>query len=159
MTCLNSLLLLSPEIEIDVLDEKYAPRQGSDMAAGFDLRAMLADGQSSVTINPGDMVKVSAGFRLNMLTKDVAFFAIPRSGTGTLGLHLANVIGLIDADYQGEVFLVIRNVSQGPLVINDGDRVAQGVFMPVVHPVFKRVKEFSTITERGNGGFGSTGTK
>lgn len=156
MTCIQSLL--SPVVEIILTgEEKHAPTYGSDMAAGMDLRVVVPDGE--IKLKPGQQAKLSAGFRLNMLTKNVAFVAIPRSGTGSKGAHLANVVGLIDADYQGEVFLVIKNNGNDDLPIADGDRLAQGIFVPVVHPSIKRVAEFSTVTQRGNGGFGSTGTK
>lgn len=155
MTCVQSLL--TPGVEIILEDEKYRPVRGSAMAAGFDLRVKVQSG--SVSLDPGEVIKFSAGFRLNIKNPLVAMLVLPRSGTGARGLHVANVVGLIDADYQGEVFIALRNVSGGKFIIEDGDRVAQGLFTPVVLPSFTTVTEFSSTTERSDGGFGSTGTK
>ena len=148
---------LSPEIELICPDQRYMPAVGSDRAAGFDLRVKVTT--DSITLFPGDVVKLSAGFRVDMKSRDIGLFLLPRSGSGTRGLHIANQTGLIDGDYQGEVFIALRNVSQDPITVNDADRVAQGVFLPVLHPTMKLVNEFSTVTERGEGGFGSTGVK
>jgi dUTP pyrophosphatase len=83
---------------------------------------------------------------------------LPRSGTGTKGLVLANTIGLIDSDYQGEIKVTIinRNID-GYIVIEPYMRIAQLVFIPVIHPEIKEVIEFSDKTGRSNNGFGSTG--
>jgi len=81
---------------------------------------------------------------------------LPRSGMGTKGLILANTIGLIDSDYQGEIILSVWNRSSDPIRINSMDRIAQLIIVPVIQPVFNFVESFEQ-TERGSNGFGSTG--
>lgn len=148
---------LHPEMEIIVDDDKYNPMRGSEWAGAFDLRLCVEEGQR--TVKPGEVMKFKAGFKINMLAPNIGMFIIPRSGQGTAGLHIANQVGLIDADYQGNVIVALRNITTEPIVISDAERVGQAVFMPLLHPVFKQVKEFSSKTARGEGGFGSTGTK
>jgi dUTP pyrophosphatase len=84
---------------------------------------------------------------------------MPRSGLGIKGILPANVLGLIDADYQGELVVHLKNHSQEAYVVQNGDRIAQLAFLPIIQPNFNIVTEFSEITARGEGGFGSTGKR
>ena len=85
---------------------------------------------------------------------------LPRSGLGHKhGIVLGNLVGLIDADYQGPLMMSIWNRSGVPFEIKPYERMAQAVFLPVIHPIFQQVDEFVSATERGNDGFNSTGTK
>ena len=84
-------------------------------------------------------------------------FIMPRSSLGIKGILPANVLGLIDSDYQGEMVVYLKNHSNEPYLVSNGDRIAQLVFLNVQDIVFKPMTKFSEITERGEGGFGSTG--
>lgn len=150
-------------VEVKVLDARIGkefslPKYGSELAAGIDIVACL-DGQ--ITIKPGDAFLVPLGIAVSINDRNYAMFLMPRSGSAhKLHLSFSNAIGLIDADYQGQLFASARNISnKEDLVINPGDRIGQMVFTQVFHPEFKFVEEFSNETERGAGGFGSTGTK
>ena len=147
---------LNPEIEIILTaGEEYVPVRSSDMAGGYDLRLVVPEVRA--VLEPGKSRKFSAGFKLNINNPHIAFLIIPRSGSGSKGKHLANVIGLIDADYQGEVSIIVKNNSTEELVVTDKERYAQGYFDVIAHPQFKFVTEFEKATVRGSGGFGSTG--
>lgn len=150
------------------------PQYSTDGAAAFDLRAMT---DTAICILPSEQVMIPTGIRLNMTTEDcgpdlrISAIALPRSGRGSKeGLVLGNTIGLIDEDYQGEIMICAwarptsghmnaANHRQGgtPVHIEPGERIAQLMFVPVIRPAFKVVAEFSGKTERGDGGFGSTG--
>jgi dUTP pyrophosphatase len=153
----------SPEVEICILDKRLVewgiPRYQSEMAAAIDLFACIPE---PVTLTPGSSaVLVPAGFSLFLRNPHLAAMVLPRSGLGhRSGLVLGNLVGLIDADYQGPVMVSVWNRNgQGsvPVTIQPGDRLAQMIFVPVVRPVFSVVESFSEKTERGSGGFGSTG--
>jgi dUTP pyrophosphatase len=148
------------------------PQYSTDGAAAFDLRAMI---DTAISILPSEQVMIPTGIRLNMAygsnLTNIAAVVIPRSGRGSKeGLVLGNVVGLIDEDYQGEVMICAwarptsghmntANHRQGgnPIHIEPGERIAQMMFVPVIRPAFRVVAEFSAKTERGSGGFGSTG--
>lgn len=152
------------------------PQYSTDGAAAFDLRAMISE---AVCILPSEQVMIPTGIRLNMGADDfflhgnykMAAVVIPRSGRGSKeGLVLGNTAGLIDLDFQGEIMICAwarptsghinaANHRQGgtPVHIEPGERIAQLMFVPVIRPAFKVVAEFSGRTERGAGGFGSTG--
>ncbi len=153
----------SPAVEIRVLDKRLhewgLPRYQSEMAAAIDLFA-CTDGPFS--LSPGaPAVLVPAGFSLFMKNPHLAAIILPRSGLGhRAGLVLGNLLGLIDADYQGPVMVSVWNRNgpgTDPVTIRPGDRLAQMVFVPVVRPDFSVVEIFSSETARGTGGFGSTG--
>ncbi len=107
-------------------------------------------------------VLVPSGLALNMGEMACAALVLPRSGLGhKKGLVMGNSVGLIDADYTGEIFISTWNrnpVGSDPIVITPGERIAQMMFVPVLHAQMSVVEEFSSATERGAGGFGSTGT-
>lgn len=140
------------------------PAYASDGAAGLDL---VYAGDVPLNVFPGDTVKIGLGFAMHIKSKEIGAFLLPRSGLGTKGLVLGNGTGVIDSDYQGEVIVAVTNRNKPgagpfapnePITINPGDRFAQMVFMPVFQARFTVVDEFAVETERGTGGFGSTGS-
>lgn len=150
-------------IEITILDARLhawgLPRPHSEMAAAIDLHACL-DGE--LTLPPGGpAVLVSAGFAMHMANSSMAAIIVPRSGLGhKKGLVVGNLVGVIDADYTGPIMVSAWNraaLGTPPVVIAPGERIAQMLFVPVLRPVFTVVERFSQGSERGGGGFGSTG--
>ena len=130
------------------------PEYGSVGAAGLDLRSC-----DNAMIYPGETVQFPMGYALYIGDHTLCGMILPRSGLGVRGILPANVLGLIDSDYQGELMVYLKNHSNNEFLVQNGDRIAQLVFMPVEHVMFSSVLEFSHITERGTGGFGSTGDK
>ena len=150
---------LSPEIELMVIDERFKdgefplPTYESDMAAGIDLRAMV---EEEVEIAAGGTYMVPTGIALHMGKSGMCATVLPRSGLGyNNGIVLGNLVGLIDADYQGELMVPLWNRSKKKFTITVGMRIAQLVFLPIIRPRFKQVEHF-TPTKRGTKGFGST---
>ena len=146
-------------VELKILD----PRVGSEFplpdyatpgSAGIDLRACL---DSSLTMAPGDCELIPTGMAIHMGDSNMAAVILPRSGLGHKhGIVLGNLVGLIDSDYQGQLFISVWNRGDESFTIEPGDRIAQLVFVPVLHPTFTLVDEF-TASERGEGGFGHSG--
>ena len=130
------------------------PEYATVGSAGLDLRSC-----DNAMIYPGETVHFSMGYSIYIGDHTLAGFIMPRSGLGVRGILPANVLGLIDSDYQGELMVYLKNYSHNEFLVQNGDRIAQLVFMPVEHVMFSSVLEFSHITERGTGGFGSTGDK
>ena len=130
------------------------PEYGSVGAAGLDLRSC-----DNAMIYPGETVQFPMGYALYIGDHTLCGMIMPRSGLGVKGILPANVLGLIDSDYQGELMVYLKNHSNNEFLVQNGDRIAQLVFIPVEHVMFSSVLEFSHITERGTGGFGSTGDK
>ncbi|MDR0557581.1 MAG: dUTP diphosphatase [Treponema sp.] len=129
------------------------PRYETAGAAGMDIRAFLAD---PVVIKPLERTRIPTGFALEM-PEGCEAQVRPRSGLAyKQGVTVLNAPGTIDSDYRGEVCVVLVNFGQEPVVINNGDRIAQLVFAPVMRAA---IEETSSVaeTERGRGGFGSTG--
>ena len=125
-------------------------------SAGMDVRACLED---SITLTPGSTVLIPLGFAMHIKDVDVTALIIPRSGLGSKhGIVLGNLVGLIDSDYQGELMVPAWNRSQEDFTISSGDRIAQMVIVPVIQANFNIVDDFEK-TERGEGGFGSSGIK
>lgn len=150
---------LSPEIELMVIDERFKngefplPKYESDMAAGIDLRAMVKE---DVEIAAGGTYMVPTGIAIHMGKSGMCATVLPRSGLGyNNGIVLGNLVGLIDADYQGELMVPLWNRSKKKFTITVGMRIAQLVFLPIIRPRFKQVEHF-TPTKRGTKGFGST---
>lgn len=146
-------------MQVKILD----PRLGSEFplptystpgSAGLDLPAMVDE---PLTLWPGEVKKIKTGLAIHIESRWIAGVIIPRSGLGSRGLVVGNTVGLIDSDYQGEILIAALNRSDEPILISPGDRIAQLVFIPVIHQAFEVVNEFSP-SERGEGGFGSTGT-
>ena len=129
------------------------PTRGSEYAAGYDLYACVDD---TVTINPHQTVKIGTGLSFELPNGTFAgIFA--RSGLATKeGLRPANCIGVCDSDYRGEYIVALHNDSEDVRYVNNGDRIAQMILLPYIEMVFNEVSNL-TETERGNGGFGSTG--
>jgi dUTP pyrophosphatase len=150
-------------VELQILDERIRtwglPRYHSEMAAGIDLLACL---DSPLLLEPqSPAVLVPSGVAIHIGDPGVAAVIVPRSGLGhKLGLVLGNLIGVLDADYTGQVFVSCWNRSgthMDPVVINPGDRIAQLLFLPILRPKIVLVDNFSRPSVRGAGGFGSTG--
>ena len=123
-------------------------------SAGYDLRACI---EAPITVYPEQTVMIPTGVAIYIRNRALAGFVMPRSGLAAKHrLTLQNAVGLIDSDYQGELQVLLRNESEKPYIVGLGDRIAQLVFVPIVHPVMSVVTNF-TPTARGTGGFGSTG--
>jgi dUTP pyrophosphatase len=131
------------------------PSYATEGSAAVDLCACIPD---TIGLGPGCVEMIPAGFALDMKSPDIAAMILPRSGLGAKqGVVLANLVGLVDSDYQGEVKVALWNRSNQVRLIEPMDRIAQLVFVPVVRPVLNQVKDFEVKTQRGEGGFGSTG--
>jgi len=137
------------------LDREFAlPDYATAGSAGIDLRACV---EEPLTIEPGQTVLIPSGIAVHMEDPSLAAVILPRSGLGHKhGIVLGNLVGLIDSDYQGQVFVSTWNRGGEAFVIDPGARLAQMVFVPVVQADFEIVEEF-TESRRGAGGFGHTG--
>tara|TARA_B100000676_G_scaffold308175_1_gene368375 strand:- start:2894 stop:3349 length:456 start_codon:yes stop_codon:yes gene_type:complete len=146
-------------IELKVLDPRLGtefplPAYATDGSAGIDLRACL-DGEH--VLAPDETLLVPTGMAVHIADPSLAAVLLPRSGLGHKhGIVLGNLVGLIDSDYQGQVFVSCWNRGNDSFTIAPGERIAQMVFVPVVQASFRVVDEF-TPTERGEGGFGHSG--
>ena len=130
------------------------PRYGTPGAAGLDLRACL---DAPLELKPGDSQLVPAGIAIHIGDPGFAAIVVPRSGLGAKhGIVLGNLVGLIDSDYQGQVFISVWNRAQAAFTIQPMDRIAQLVVVPVQQVEFNVVEDFQS-SSRGAGGFGSTG--
>ncbi len=134
------------------------PEYATDGSAAVDLRAALEEGVV-VTIAPGARERIPTGLAISPERRDVVAVIAGRSGLGLKkGVTLANSIGVIDSDYRGEISVVLINHGEEPFEVRRGDRIAQMMFMPVLHADFLPVEELDE-TDRGAGGFGHTGVK
>lgn len=130
------------------------PQYASAGAAGLDLRACL---DAPLTLKPGDSQLVPSGIAIHIGDPGFAAFLLPRSGLGAKhGIVLGNLVGLIDSDYQGQVFVSVWNRGGAVFTIEPMDRIAQLLVVPVQQVEFNIVEEFAS-SSRGGGGFGSTG--
>ena len=149
------------KIQLKILDPRLGdtielPDYATTGSAGLDLRACL---ESKITISPQETVLIPTGLAIYISDPTLAAVLLPRSGLGHKhGIVLGNLVGLIDSDYQGQVFVSCWNRGQTSFEIDIGDRIAQMVFVPVAQVVFEHVEDF-TNSERGEGGFGHTGKK
>lgn len=150
-------------IEIQILDARLhawgLPNYQTELAAAIDLFACL---DTPLQLAPqAPAVLVPSGIALHMNNAHVCAVILPRSGLGhKKGLVLGNSVGLIDADYTAQCFISVWNrnpAGSEAITIQPGERIAQMMFLPVVRPQFKVVQTFSQSSERGGGGFGSTG--
>ncbi len=145
------LKILDPRIGTDIPLPNYA----TDGSAGLDMRACIDD---AITVEPGETVLIPTGLAIYIGDPSLAAVLLPRSGLGHKhGLVLGNLTGLIDSDYQGQVFISCWNRGQSAYEVQPGERIAQIVFVPVAQVHFDVVDEF-VETARGAGGFGSSGT-
>ncbi len=148
-------------LQVRILDPRIGrdfplPEYATSGSAGVDLRACL-DGP--IDLKPGDTHLIPSGIAIHLEDASYAAIVLPRSGLGHKhGIVLGNLVGLIDSDYQGQVFVSCWNRGQSTFTIQPGERVAQLVVVPVVQVEFEVVEEF-TASQRGAGGFGSSGTK
>lgn len=146
-----------PRLQCKMLDERlrdYLPHYATDGSAGMDLRALLDE---PLTLNPGDTQLVRTGLAIYIEDPGLAGMILPRSGLGHKhGIVLGNLVGLIDADYQGELMISVWNRGQSAFTLAPFERLAQYVLVPVVQAELDLVDQFSDST-RGSGGFGSTG--
>lgn len=146
-------------IELKILDSRLGdsislPNYATDGSAGLDMRACIDD---PLTVNPGDTVLVPTGLAIHIGDSGLAAVLLPRSGLGHKhGLVLGNLTGLIDSDYQGQVFISCWNRGSKTYEIKPGERIAQMVFVPVEQVRFVVVEEFEN-SDRGDGGFGHSG--
>ena len=130
------------------------PYRATRGSAGADLFARI-DGD--VTIAPGERKLISTGIAIELPDSGCGAFVFPRSSVSSkFGVSLANCVGVIDSDYRGEIKVPLINHSDAPYTVRNGDRIAQMVIMPVVLPEYKEA-EILGDTDRGEGGFGSTG--
>jgi len=147
------------KIELKILDPRIGsefplPHYATAGSAGMDLRACLDE---SLEISPGETILIPTGIAIHVGDPSLAAVLLPRSGLGHKhGIVLGNLVGLIDADYQGQVFVSCWNRGQAPFTIEIGERIAQMVFVPVTQVTFDIVDEFD-VSKRGAGGFGHSG--
>lgn len=147
------------KIQLKILDSRLGneipmPCYATEGSAGIDLRACL---DADVILQPGETTLIPTGIALHINDHQLAAVLLPRSGLGHKhGIVLGNLVGLIDSDYQGQVFVSCWNRGQQAFIVKVAERIAQMVFVPVVQADFEVVTEFQQ-TERGAGGFGHTG--
>ncbi len=148
------------KIELKILDPRLGkeiplPEHATPGSAGMDLRACL---DAPLELRPGETTLIPTGLAIHISDPGLAATILPRSGLGHKhGIVLGNLVGLIDSDYQGQLFVSTWNRGHEPFTINVGERIAQLVFVPVVQVDFEIVEEFKD-SERGEGGFGHSGT-
>ncbi len=150
-------------IDVKILDSRlrdvagqYAPHYATPGAAGLDLRACI---EAPIKLHPGETQLIPAGIAIHLADPGLAAMILPRSGLGHKhGIVLGNLVGLIDSDYQGEIFISTWNRGKETFTLNPLERLAQLVVVPVIQVAFNVVEDFDA-SERGAGGFGSTGHK
>ena len=149
-------------VQVKILNPKIGshpdfplPTRATDGSAGIDLRACL---DAPLTIEPGETHLVGTGLAIYIANPNFAGIILPRSGLGHKhGIVLGNLVGLIDADYQGELMVSIWNRSDTQFVLQPAERMAQYMVVPVARPSFDIVSDFSDTSARGSGGFGHSG--
>jgi len=146
-------------VDLKILDPRLAenmPAYATPGSAGFDLRACI---DRTLELKPGQTELVPTGIAIHLADSGLAAMVIPRSGLGHKhGIVLGNLVGLIDSDYQGQIFVSVWNRGGAGFTLQPLERIAQLVIVPVLRVRFNRVEEFAR-SERGSGGFGSTGTR
>lgn len=146
-------------VQLRILDPRIGkefplPQYATEGSAGVDLRAMI---DAPIDMQPGDTQLIPSGIAIYLADAGYAAVVLPRSGLGHKhGIVLGNLVGLIDSDYQGQLFVSVWNRGQTAFTINPGERIAQLVVVPVAQVQFEVVDEF-VATQRGAGGFGSSG--
>ena len=145
------------KIDLKILDPRMKdqlPAYGTPGSAGLDLRACIDE---AITIQPGETVLIPTGLAIHIGDPAYAAMILPRSGMGHKnGIVLGNLVGLIDSDYQGQLMISTWNRGQNAFTLNPMERLAQLIIVPVLQVGFNIVEEFGD-SERGEGGFGSTG--
>jgi dUTP pyrophosphatase len=146
-------------LDVRILDVRLGrefplPEYATSASAGMDLRAMV---EAPLSLEPGATALISSGLAIHIADPGLAALVLPRSGIGHKhGIVLGNLVGLIDADYQGPLMMSVWNRSQATFTIQPGDRLAQLVLVPIVRAALNIVDEF-VASDRGAGGFGHTG--
>jgi len=147
------------KIQLKILDQRLGkefplPHYATEGSAGMDMRACL---EEPLELAPGDTHLIPTGMAIHVADAGLAAILLPRSGLGHKhGIVLGNLVGLIDSDYQGQVFVSCWNRGKETFIVEPGERIAQMVIVPVVHADFEIVEDF-VDSERGAGGFGHTG--
>ena len=147
------------KIQLKLLDERLGrsiplPEYATSGSAGLDLRACL---EEPLLLNPGETKLIPTGMAIHIGDENLAAVILPRSGLGHKhGIVLGNLVGLIDSDYQGQLFVSCWNRGETSFTVEVGDRIAQLIFVPVEQVKFKLVDNFNE-SDRGEGGFGHTG--
>ena len=148
------------QVDCQILDVRLRaamPAYATAGSAGLDLRACVDE---PVTLGPGEWQLVPTGIAIHLANPGYAAMILPRSGLGHKhGIVLGNLVGLIDSDYQGQLMVSAWNRSPNPYTIQPMERIAQLVVVPVVQAQFNIVDAFEASTERGTGGYGSTGVR
>ena len=146
-------------LQVRVLDARIGrdfplPQYATSGSAGVDLRACT---DAAIELKPGDTQLIPSGIAIHLEDPNLAAIVLPRSGLGHKhGIVLGNLVGLIDSDYQGQIFVSVWNRGQTTFTIQPGERIAQLVVVPIVQVEFEVVSAFAE-SERGAGGFGSSG--
>jgi dUTP pyrophosphatase len=146
-------------LQLKILDSRLGgdfplPDYATEGAAGMDLRAML---EAPLDLAPGETELIPTGIAIHIADPTLAAVILPRSGLGHKhGIVLGNLVGLIDSDYQGQLYVSCWNRGSSRFRIEVGERIAQLVLLPVVRAAFEQVEEFDE-SERGGGGFGHSG--
>jgi dUTP pyrophosphatase len=146
-------------IQLKILDARLGkdiplPEYATSGSAGLDLRACV---NQDTELKPGETLLIPTGLAIHINDHHLAAVILPRSGLGHKhGIVLGNLVGLIDSDYQGQVFVSCWNRGETSFTIQVGERIAQMVFVPVLQVIFEKVEEFNE-SSRGAGGFGHTG--
>jgi len=149
------------KIQLKILDPRLGnefplPHYATAGAAGMDMRACV---DAPLEIAPGETHLIPTGLAIHIEEAGLAAMLLPRSGLGHKhGIVLGNLVGLIDSDYQGQVFVSCWNRGTASFIVEPGERIAQMVIVPVVHADFEIVDDF-VVSDRGAGGFGHTGRK
>lgn len=145
------------QIDVKILDQRlreHLPHYATAGAAGLDLRACL---DAPLSLHPGETTLVPSGLAIHLADPGLAAMILPRSGLGHKhGIVLGNLVGLIDSDYQGQIFVSVWNRGRETFTVQPMERIAQLVVVPVVQVGLNVVEEFAS-SDRGEGGFGSTG--
>jgi len=148
-------------IQLKILDPRVGrdlplPAHATEGSAGLDLRACIDE---PLELEPGSAALIPTGIAIHIADPGLAAMILPRSGLGHKhGIVLGNLTGLIDSDYQGQIFVSCWNRGQARYTIAPGERIAQMIFVPIVQAQFEVVEEFEE-SRRGAGGFGHSGTK
>src|SRR6185295_19404326 len=144
-------------LDVRVLDNRLLdqlPQYATPSSAGLDLRACI---ESAIALKPGDSTLVPSGIAIHLGDAGYAAMVLPRCGLGHKhGIVLGNLVGLIDSDYQGQVFVSVWNRGKNSFTIQPMDRIAQMIIVPVRQVEWNVVDDFES-SSRGAGGFGSTG--
>lgn len=149
------------EIELKILDPRLGrefplPDYATASSAGMDLRALC---EQPIILQPGEAQLIPTGMAIHIGDPKLCAILLPRSGLGHKnGIVLGNLVGLIDADYQGPLMVSTWNRGQSAFTIQPGDRIAQLVLLPIARASFRQVAEFEQ-SDRGGGGFGHTGVR